>query len=159
MKLKTLFIWLCISILFNACSNNDDNNNQNNNPNIPNIPLDTGNQINTDLGGFFGQLKFINNPIKIPNYGINGIVVVKDGVNSYSAFEFSDPNHPITNCSNFQADSGITPVDIEVTCSCNDGNSYNILSGGIPTPGTIGQYTLVRYRVEVNGTIIRVFNK
>jgi len=157
MTFKNTLDTLLICFLFCACISDDDNN-QNNNPNIPNIAFDTGNQININLGGPYGQLEFVNNPIKIPNYGVNGIVVVNTGFNSYSAFEFSDPNHPISSCSIFNADPGIVAVTTDLVCSCDDGNVYNVLSGGLPSSGTTGQFTLVRYRVEVIGSVIRVFN-
>lgn len=151
MKVKTIVTYLLMGLMLNSCSKNNDNN-QNNNPNIPNVYVDTGNQINTNLVAQYGALELVNNPMVIPNYGINGIVVVNTGFGNYSAFELSDPNHAITNCSNLVLDGTI------VTCSCNDGNSYHILSGGLPQTGTTGQYTLVRYQVEVSGSIIRIYN-
>jgi len=158
MKIKNILLILIIAIALNSCSKNDDNN-QNNNPNIPNAVFDTGSLINTALSASpYGQLEFDTNAVYVPNYGINGIVVINIGNNSFSAFEYSDPNHPISACSNFNVPTNNSAVSFIVTCSCDDGNAYNILSGGIPENGTTGQFTLVRYNVEVNGSIIRVFN-
>jgi len=149
MKLKTLVVILFTGILFNSC-NNDDDNNQNNNPNIPNAIFDTGNLIDTRLPQY-NQMQFPGNHITLNNnYGINGVVLYFTG-STYSAFELSDPNHQITTCSNLTVSGPIA------TCSCEDGNSYEIITGQ-REEGTTGQYTLVPYRVEVNGSIIRVFN-
>ncbi|WP_055447542.1 hypothetical protein [Lacinutrix mariniflava] len=158
MKFKTLLFSLFIGLILSSCSKNDDN--QNNNPYIPNASFNTGNQINMQLGGIYGQLDFDTNAIYVPNYGINGIVVINTGFNNYSAFEYSDPNHQIASCSLFELDNPgtIASISTVATCSCDDGNSYDILSGGVPLSGTTGQYTMVRYRVEVNGSIIRVYN-
>ncbi|AUC83183.1 hypothetical protein [Lacinutrix sp. Bg11-31] len=159
MKFKTILLPTLLSLIFLTCSKKNDDN-QNNNPNIPNVGFNTGNQINMQLGGIYGQLDFDTNAIYVPNYGINGIVVINTGFNNYSAFEYSDPNHQIASCSVFELDNPgtLSAISTVATCSCNDGNSYDILSGGVPLAGTTGQYTMVRYRVEVNGSIIRVYN-
>jgi hypothetical protein len=84
-------------------------------------------------------------------YGINGVVLYYAGGSNYSAFEITDPNHPISNCSTLSVEG------IIATCDCDDGNSYDILNG-IGRTGTTGSYSLKRYFVEVNGSIIRVYN-
>lgn len=147
MKNKTYLFILVITILFGSCSKNDDD--QNNNPNIPRAAFDTGTSINTSFPQY-NQLQFPNNNVVINNIGLNGVVLHFSG-NSYSAFELSDPNHPISTCSPLSVNG------IVATCGCDDGNSYEVLNGS-PQSGTTGQYTLVRYNVEVNGSIIRVFN-
>ncbi len=130
------------------CSSDD---NVINNPNIPNYSFDTGNLINTNLPQY-NSLKFAGNSITLDNpYGYNGLVLYYAGNNQYSAFELSDPNHQITNCSK------LTVEGVIATCNCDDGNSYDILTGS-PASGTTGGYTLKPYFVEVNGAIIRVYN-
>ena len=150
MKLKTIVLFLFTGLLFNSCSKKDDDN-QNNNPNIPNAVFDTGNLINTSLPQY-NQMQFPGNYITLnSNYGIKGVVLYYAGNNNYSAFELSDPNHPISSCSN------LTVNGIVATCNCADENAYEILNG-TRQEGTTGQYTLVRYFVEVNGSVIRIFN-
>lgn len=148
MKNKIPFYIILIGFLLSSCSKNDDND-QNNNPNIPNAAFDTGSTINTNLPQY-NNLQFPSNQVVLGNYGLNGIVVFYSGI-GYSAFELSDPNHQLTSCST------LTVNGLIASCDCDDGNSYEI-SGGLPEAGTTGQFTLVRYNVEVNGDVIRVFN-
>lgn len=151
MKNKGLYFIMLFTFLLSACSTNDDNN-QNNNPNIPNAAFDTGSLINTSLPQY-NQMQFPGNYIVLNNnYGINGVVVYYAGGTNYSAFELSDPNHQITNCSQLTVNGTVA------TCSCDDDNAYNFAANGLQQPGTTGQYTLVPYRVEVSGDVIRVSN-
>jgi len=151
MKRTLLYLFFLLFIL-SSCNKNDDDGNQNNNPNIPRAVFDTGSLINTNLPQF-SQLRFAGNFIVLndSNYGINGIVVFYSGGDNYSAFELTDPNHMINTCSKLTVENAIA------TCSCNDGNSYE-LSNGLPLEGTSGPYPLTRYFVEANGNIVRVFN-
>lgn len=145
MNKTILFLSLLLLV---ACSNNDPILN---NPNLPNYTFDTGNLINTNLPQysilqFPGNFVILNSP-----YGINGVVLYYAGGSNYSAFEITDPNHAINNCSTLSVEG------IIATCNCDDGNSYDILNGAGRT-GTTGSYALKRYFVEVSGTIIRVYN-
>lgn len=98
----------------------------------------------------YNSLNFPGNSYTSYNYGINGVVVYNINNNQYTAFELSDPNHQLSNCSR------LTVQGIIATCCCGDGNSYNILTGEIST-GT-GQYSLKPYRVRKSGNMIEVFN-
>lgn len=98
----------------------------------------------------YNNLNFPGNSYTSYNHGINGVVVYNVNNTQYTAFELSDPNHPLTNCSR------LTVQGIIATCSCSDGNSYNILTGELSS-GT-GQYTLKPYRVRKSGNIIEVYN-
>lgn len=145
--MKPFYCIICL-IIFASCSSNNDILA---NPNLPNYPFDTGNLINTSLPQF-NNLQFPGNSVILNNpYGINGVVLYYAGANNYSAFEISDPNHPLSNCSTLSVEGVIA------TCSCDDGNSYDILNGQ-RREGTTGQYTLKRYFVEKLGSVIRVYN-
>ena len=142
------FFGVLFLLFLMGCSNNDPIIN---NPNLPNYTFDTGNLVNINLPQysnlqFPGNFKILDGP-----YGINGVVLYYAGGSNYSAFEISDPNHALSNCSTLSVEG------IIATCNCNDGNSYDIING-IGRTGTTGSYTLKRYHVEVNGSIIRVFN-
>jgi len=146
--MRTLFLILISFFLLSSCSKSDDNNN---NSFLPNIAFDTGSMINTNLSQynhlqFAGNFEIINSP-----YGINGTVLFYAGGTNYNAFELSDPNHALSSC------SSLTVNGVIASCDCDDGNSYDILTG-LGQEGTIGQYSLKRYFVEVNGNIIRIFN-
>jgi len=105
--------------------------------------------INLNLPEYNG-LNFPGNSYSTYNYGINGVVVYNVNNNQYTAFELSDPNHALSNCSR------LTLEGIIATCSCGDGNSYNILTGELSS-GT-GQYSLKPYRVRKSGNMIEVYN-
>ncbi|MBT8394166.1 MAG: hypothetical protein KJN66_04860, partial [Bacteroidia bacterium] len=121
-KLALLFL----SLLFTAsCSKNDVNNK---NPFLPNYSFDTGDLINTALP-LYSTLNNAGSHFTIGNnYGINGVVIYYSGTN-YSAFELSDPNHTLQTC------SILSIQGVVATCSCDDGNSYDILVG-LPREGT-----------------------
>jgi len=145
--MKSILILLLTSLLLISCSKNDDG--RIGNPNIPNYAFDTGTLINTNLPQF-SNLQFPGNFIELSQYGVNGVVLYSSGT-TYSAFELSDPNHQINTCSRLSLEG------IIASCTCDDGNSYNIVNGG-QQEGTAGQYGLVPYGVEILGNIIRVFN-
>ena len=98
----------------------------------------------------YNSLNFPGNSYTSYNHGINGVVVYNINNNQYTAFELSDPNHQLSNCSR------LTVQGIIATCSCGDGNSYNILTGELSS-GT-GQYSLKPYRVRKSGNMIEVYN-
>ncbi len=98
----------------------------------------------------YNSLNFPGNSYYTNNYGINGVVIYNINNTQYTAFELSDPNHPLTECSTLRVEG------ILVTCNCNDGNTYNILTGEL-TEGS-GQYSLKPYRVSRNGNVLEVFN-
>src|SRR5690606_17620755 len=139
-----------ISLIFItvSCSKSDDNTN---NQYLPNITLDNGNMVNTYLRQY-RHLKYANNQVALnKKYGINGVVIYLAEGTNYSAVVVSVANNPLSKCSTLSVE------DVIATCNCDDGNSYDILSGNIQ-PGTTGHYALKRYYVEVFGDIIRVYN-
>lgn len=147
LNMKSFFYIICVLLLV-ACSSD---NTITKNPYLPNYQFNTGSLINTNLPEF-SQLKFPGNFVILNSpYGINGVVLYYAGGTNYNAFEITDPNHQISTCSKLSVEG------IIATCNCDDGNSYDILNGD-KREGTTGSYTLIRYRVEVAGSIIRVFN-
>ncbi|MFD2551215.1 hypothetical protein ACFSQP_05245 [Bizionia sediminis] len=148
--MKYPFLLVLVVFITLSCSNNDDNVIRQNEY-LPNYAFDTGSLINTNLPQY-SDLEFPNNYVVLNNnYGINGVVVFYAGGNNYNAFELSDPNHILRDCSK------LTVTGVIATCSCSNANSYDILTGQ-PQEGTIGQYGLKRYFVEKTGNIIRVYN-
>lgn len=145
--MKSLFYIVCFVLLVGCSANNDIIKN----PYLPNYEFDTGTLINTNLPQF-NQLKFPGNYVILNSpYGINGFVLYYAGGSNYNAFEITDPNHALSSCSKLSVEG------IIATCDCDDGNSYDILNG-IQREGTTGNYPLIRYHVEVQGSIIRVYN-
>ncbi|WP_274474072.1 hypothetical protein [Mangrovimonas aestuarii] len=138
-----------LTLTLSSCSNSDDS--QKSNPYLPNYGFDTGNMINTNLPQY-SQLQFPGNYVIVNGYGINGFVLYSVGGNQFTAFDLTDPNHSLTNCSDLNIENGIFAY-----CNCDDGNNYDIVTGS-PQEGTTGNYTLKPYFVEATDNIIRVYN-
>ncbi len=141
-----LLIHLLALIILVSCSSDDIIKN----PYLPDYKFNTNNFIDTRLPQY-NLLQVPGNYVILDGYGINGVVLFYAGGDIYNAFELSDPNHAVSNCSKLTIDG------IIASCSCDDGNSYDILSGNM-AEGTTGQYPLLRYNIEVSGYIIRVYN-
>ncbi|WP_245918521.1 hypothetical protein [Aurantibacter aestuarii] len=151
MSLKHFLMVVLFVGLATSCKKDDDNNDDLQNQNIPNVAFDTGGLINTNLPQY-NQMQFAGNSVVLGNtYGINGVVVYYAGGINYSAFELSDPSHPLSDCSNLSVSQGAA------TCNCDDEKSFSIVTG-LALNGTNSQFPLKRYSVEVSGNIIRVFN-
>ncbi|MCF4100425.1 hypothetical protein L1I30_01985 [Gillisia sp. M10.2A] len=98
----------------------------------------------------YNSLNFPGNTYANYNYGINGFVVYNINNTQYLAFELTDPNHVVSDCSRLSVNG------IIVSCNCNDGNKYNLLTGEL-TEGS-GEYSLKPYRVRKTGNILEVYN-
>ena len=141
-KIGSLLILL---LIFNSCSTND--NEQINNPNLINVSFRL--LVNLNLPEY-NSLNFPGNSYSTYTTGINGVVIYNINNTQFTAFELSDPNHPLSECSTLKVEGVIAK------CNCNDGNSYNILTGEL-TNGS-GQYSLKPYRINKNGNVLEVFN-
>ena len=143
MPKKILFF--AFSLLLLSCSNDDDL--RNNNPNLINQRVSL--QLDLNLPQY-NNLQFPGNSFVTYNYGINGIVIFNVNNSVYTAFEMSDPNHPLTDCSTLELNG------TEVSCQCNDRNKYTILTG--QQVAGVGQYSLKPYRIERRGTLLEISN-
>lgn len=141
---KTLFFAGIFLIL--SCSSDD---NRDNNQFLP--PSSVNYQINLNLPQF-NSLKFPSNHLvdNSENGSIKGVIIYNIDNTQYAAFELSDPNHSPSSCST-QTIDGIT-----ATCNCDDGNSYNIVTGQ-QTSGD-GQFGLRRYNVRREGNTLFISN-
>jgi nitrite reductase/ring-hydroxylating ferredoxin subunit len=139
--MKTYFIFLA-SIIALSCNKN---NVVNNNPFLPSYSFSVN--IDTNLPSY-NNLQFPSNPklITDPGVGIKGIIVMKAGVDDYKAYEASCPNQYPSDCTQLVING------INAKCNC-DNKEYSLFTG----LGS-GQYPLKAYRVEVNGSNIRVYN-
>jgi hypothetical protein len=148
--MRSISLILLSLLLLISCSKSDSNSFLNSSY-VPNIAFDTGDLINTTFTQY-NELRFAGNYVTLDSpYGLNGFVLFYAGGDNYSAFELTDPNHILTACSR------LTVEGVIASCLCDDGNSYDILTGQ-GQENTTGQFTLKRYFVEVNGNIIRVYN-
>ncbi len=143
-KMNKTYILLFLTLGLVAC---DPDDKPGNNPYLNDISFRLN--INLNLPQF-NSLNFPGNSYTTNTHGINGVVVYNINNTQYTAFELSDPNHPLSNCSR------LTVQGIIATCSCGEGNSYNIITGELSS-GT-GQFSLKPYRIRRSGNTIEVYN-
>jgi len=146
--MKKILLGILIITLFGNCKKDDDVQAGCVSVLLPNYSFDTGNAINLNLPQYSG-LQFAGNSLYVSGYSVMGFYLYNSG-SSVVAFEASDPAHAPNSCSR------MTLSGIELTCQCDDGNKYQLLTGQ-QTFGTTGN-CLKAYRVESNGSIIRVYN-
>lgn len=143
--MKRLILGLVFLMMMISCSSDD--NRRNNNPYL--VDLSFSMTLDLNLPEYY-NLNFPGNTYSTYNYGLKGVVVYNLNNSQYTAFELTDPNHPVSSCSR------LTVEGIIATCNCEDRNSYNIITGEL-SEGT-GQYSLKPYRVRKSGNVIEVYN-
>ncbi|SHF73113.1 Ferredoxin subunit of nitrite reductase or a ring-hydroxylating dioxygenase [Flavobacterium fluvii] len=148
---KYFFLWLVFPVLF-GCSTDKVNNK---NPYLPNYTFTI--DINMNLPAY-SDLKYVSNAVYYPNQGAGrGLFIFNTG-SGYVAFDAACPNQALSSCSTmaFKKLDPNDPLKIDkttVVCSC-DNAEYSLFSG--QSAGK--QYPLKQYRVEANGTTLRVYN-
>ncbi|TRX38971.1 Rieske (2Fe-2S) protein [Flavobacterium restrictum] len=136
--IKKMLSLLCLTLLL-GCSPNSLNNK---NPYLPNYTFTV--DLNMSLPTY-SNLKYPSNAIYYGGAGVSGIIVFNTG-SGYNAFDAACPNQAVSSCST------MTINGINAICGC-DKTTYSLFTGlgGL-------QYPLKQYRVEVNGTVLRVYN-
>lgn len=142
--MKKLELIVLLAFLGVACSDDDE---VRNNPYL--VDQKFSYQLHLSLPEY-NQLNFDGNHIVLPQLGLNGVVIFNINSTMFSAFELSDPNHALRDCSR------LTVSGTEATCSCDDGNVYEIITGQ-PLEGD-GIYTLKRYNVNRTGDVLTISN-
>jgi nitrite reductase/ring-hydroxylating ferredoxin subunit len=137
--MKKYALLFLIVPFFLSCSDSGINNS---NPFVPNYTFTV--DINMNLPAY-SNLKFVSNAIYYAGVGARGIIVFNTG-SGYNAFDAACPNQPIISCST------MTINGINAVCGC-DSKEYSLFTG----QGTL-QYPMKQYRVQVNGTALRVYN-
>ena len=145
MKMKKIAFFLLISLGLLSCSNNDD---KIQNPYLV-VPL-VNLSLNLNLPEYT-DLKFPGGSFIVNNQGIKGIVVYCVSDTQYFASELSDPNHSPNSCSKMEV------TGIIATCSCDDGNKNDIVTGQF-TPPNNEKYPMLQYRAERNGDVVNIYN-
>ncbi|GAA4950064.1 hypothetical protein GCM10023314_24300 [Algibacter agarivorans] len=142
--MKSIFPIICLLFLVSCSGNSVDDKNCR-------FLLDIGVNFTIDLSlPQYSQLTFAGNSVYIPNVGNAGVIIASTGGDFY-AWDASDPNHTPNSC------SALIPNGLFGTCGCDDGNSYNFITG---TPdGNDGlRCSLRNYRIENNGNNLLIFN-
>lgn len=137
--MKKCILLLFIMAAFIGCSNSNFNNK---NPNIPNYSFTVDLNLNLPV---YSNLKFPSNAIYYAGAGAKGIYVFNTG-SGYNAFDAACPNQAFTSC------TAMTLNGINIVCPCDE-NEYSLFTG----QGKL-EYPLKQYRVEVNGSVLRVYN-
>lgn len=137
---KHLILFILLPLFF-GCSDSGFNNK---NPYLPNYTFTI--DINMNLPAY-SNLKFPSNAVNYAGAGVNGIYIFNTG-SGYNAFDAACPNQAISACST------MTLKGINVVCTC-DNQEYSLFTG--LSQGGL-KYPLKQYRVEVNGTMLRVYN-
>lgn len=137
MKKTTLLSLFCM-LLF-SCS---DNQIKNNNPYLPNYSFAVEVNMNLPL---YSSLLYPSNGVIYTGKGIKGIIIFNTG-SGYNAFDAACPNQIPTAC------AAMTIKGINAVCSCDE-VEYSLFTG-------LGskEYPLKQYRVEQNGSVLRVYN-
>jgi hypothetical protein len=142
--MKRLLLSSVIALTFFSCSKSDDNNRCS-------FLLNVGvsESLNLSLPQY-QDLQFNLLPVYIPGQGNGGLVVIKT-LGGYLAWDASDPNHAPSSCSVLQING------IEGTCGCEDGNTYEFVTGQAVGETDV-QCTLKRYPVSQNGNVLLINN-
>ena len=136
---KYFFLLMVFPMLFSCTPNSISNNN----PYLPNYTFTI--DINMNLPAYSSLLTPIN-AIYYPNQGAGrGLYIFNTG-SGYVAFDAACPNQAISACST------MTINGIYAVCGC-DNKEYNLFTGQSDL-----QYPMKQYRVQVNGTTLRVYN-
>ena len=133
---------LLLLVLFSFILGCSDTGFNNKNPYLPNYTFTV--DINMNLPAY-SNLKYVSNAVYYSGAGVKGIYIFNTG-SGYTAFDAACPNQALSDCST------MTLKGINVICPC-DNQEYSLFTG----QGKL-QYPLKQYRVEVNGTSLRVYN-
>ena len=144
--MKQIALLLCFILVLVSC--NSDDVRQDQNPNLVNLSFSVDYNLTLPQ---YTQLNFEGNSFQDYSLGITGINIYYIGNKQYFAYELTDPNHPVTECSTLVV-NGIT-----ARCQCDDNNAYNVVNGQ-QTEGAQGQYSLRAYRATRNGDILNISN-
>jgi nitrite reductase/ring-hydroxylating ferredoxin subunit len=138
--MKKFLVFILILPFLISCDGGSFNNR---NPYIPNYTVSL--PINLNLPQY-SNLQFASNHIVDYSQGARGIVVFNTG-SGFVAFDLACPNQELSSCSTMTI-SGINAI-----CPC-DSAEYSLFSG--QSAGL--QYPMKQYRVEIQGSMLTVYN-
>ena len=97
----------------------------------------------------YQRLKLDGGYVYIEGAGMRGIILYRDGENSFKAYERACPHHPEEECAVVQVD-GSSLYMVDRCCK----STFNF-SDGQPTGGP-AQRPLLQYRIEITGTTLKI---
>ncbi len=134
-----LFICLFLGIV--SCGKSDDNNQF-----LPNFPVNFTVNLNLAEGI---DLQVPGGSKVFANEGIRGVVVFRQNIDIFVAFDLACPHIELQDCST------MTVGSLFMTCPCDDQRFQ--LTNGAPENGNINESARF-YNVTLNGSILRVSN-
>ena len=143
--MKKIFFIIFAFLFFINCSKDE---NRRNNPFIPNYSFSI--EINTTLP-LYSNLQYPSNAVMVYQQGAgasNAVIVFNTG-SGYVAFDASCPNQSLGSCPIMEING------IKAICTCSN-IEYNLFNG-LPINGG-GEYSMKQYAVQVNGSILRIYN-
>ncbi|TBN03335.1 hypothetical protein EYD45_10030 [Hyunsoonleella flava] len=142
--MRILVALICL-LMFSTCSSNSVNDE--NCQFLLDITVNESVNLNFPQ---YSQLQFPSIPTYVPDIGNGGVIVTNTG-SGFAAFDAADPNRILEACSILTIE-GLTAVS-----SCDDKNEYNLFTG-LPVNNGDLRCSLRRYRTELNGNILVIFN-
>jgi len=141
--INKIFGILAIVILLANC---DKERNITRNPNVPLYRFSV--DVNMELP-LYNNLLYPSNAIlvNLVGAGTNGIIIFNAGGN-YRAYEANCPNQSVISCSQLQING------IRAICPCDE-FEYSLFTG---LPVSQGDYTMIPYRIEQIGNVLRIWN-
>jgi nitrite reductase/ring-hydroxylating ferredoxin subunit len=97
----------------------------------------------------YQRLKMDGGYVYIEGAGLRGIILYREGENSFRAYERACPHHPEEDCALVQVD-GSSLYMVDRCCK----STFNF-SDGQPTGGP-AQRPLFQYRIELTGTTLKI---
>jgi nitrite reductase/ring-hydroxylating ferredoxin subunit len=97
----------------------------------------------------YQRLKLDGGYVYIEGAGLRGIILYREGENSFRAYERACPHHPEESCAVVQVD-GSSLFMVDHCCK----STFNF-SDGQPTGGP-AQRALLQYRIEITGTVLKI---
>ena len=160
MKSKVFFIFISVFIVLSGITScNKDHIN----PNIPKVNIyyniDPNSTVFLDLNTVGGWLYLDEMPGIVVPYPSRGIIVYREEIDKFRAYERQPPNNPYECCEgdNYTGCSKLVvgPNYPFAKDTCN-GNMY-LLQDGTLFSG-VGQYSLIEYRTYYNGSTLTISN-
>jgi len=160
MKSKLLLI---IASVFVLLLGNTSCNKDHINPNIPQVNIyyriEPNSTIYLDLNTVGGWLYLDEMPGIVVPYPSRGIIVYREDVDSFKAYERQPPNNPFECCDadnkNLCSKLIVGPNFPFAKDTCND-NMYLLQDGSLFSG--VGQYSLIQYRTFYDGVTLTISN-
>lgn len=144
------FLFVLLTVILLACESDQGTRN----PYLQEVSFRFDINLNLPL---YSPLTNIGNAVYIGSQGIGtrGVFVIKSGIDTYSAFEASCPNHVPNSCSTMELGKSKQTAK----CSCED-YEYSLFTGQLfdrPNDGN-RYYDMLFYRTTFNGNTVTVSN-